>query len=110
MRDLSGRLVDRGGLPLAGALLTCNRPILFEERTTIGVRQGGPPLVHQRTDKDGRFRISGLVPGLKYNLKVCKDGRFAGRVAADVSTRAGEVKELGDIKVEGLNSRPERGP
>ena len=27
---LSGRLVDRGGLPQAGALLTCNRPILFE--------------------------------------------------------------------------------
>ena len=53
-----------------------------------------------RTDKDGRFRISGLVPGLKYNLKVFKDGRFVGNVAADVSTRAGEVKELGDFTVE----------
>ena len=53
-----------------------------------------------RTDKDGRFRISGLVPGLKYSLQVFKDGRFAGRVAADVSTRAGEVKELGDFTAE----------
>ena len=60
----------------------------------------GPSPRPSRTDKDGRFRISGLVPGLKYTLTVWKDGRFAGRVAADVSIRAGEVKELGDIKAE----------
>ena len=96
----SGRLVDRGGLPQAGALLICNRPIPFEDRGGYASSRRGPSRSSMRTDKDGRFRISGLVPGLKYNLEVLKDGRFAGRVAADVSTRAGEVKELGDFKAE----------
>ena len=105
---LSGRLVDRGGLPQAGALLTCDRPILFGEDGAKFDKGALPSSI--RTDKDGRFRVSGLVPGLKYTLTAWKDGRFAGRAAADVSIRAGEVKELGDIKAERLNSRPERGP
>jgi hypothetical protein len=94
----SGRLVDRGGLPQAGALLKCNRPILFEEDDKA-FEMGALPS-SMRTDKDGRFRFSGLVPGLKYSLYVYQDGRLAGRVAADVSTRAGEVKELGDFTAE----------
>ncbi len=93
---LSGRLVDRGGLPQAGALLTCNRPILFREDGAELDKGALPPSI--RTDKDGRFRTSGLVPGLKYTLTAWKDGRFAGRAAEDVGIRAGEVKELGDIK------------
>jgi hypothetical protein len=100
----SGRVVDRGGVPLAGALLICNRRIPVEdlgEEDRIFEKGALPASVSSmRTDKDGRFRISGLVPGLKYNLKVFKDGRFAGNVAADVSTRAGVVKELGDFTVE----------
>ncbi len=95
---LSGRLVDRGGLPQAGALLTCDRPILFGEDGAKFDKGALPSSI--RTDKDGRFRVSGLVPGLKYTLTAWKDGRFAGRAAADVIIRAGEVKELGDIKAE----------
>jgi hypothetical protein len=95
---LSGRIVDRGGLPQAGALLTCSRPILFGEDGADFDKGALPSSI--RTDKDGRFRTSGLVPGLKYTLTAWKDGRFAGRAAADVSTRAGEVKELGDIEAE----------
>jgi RNA polymerase sigma factor (sigma-70 family) len=94
----SGRIVDRGGLPLAGALLNCNRPLLLEDEDKAFDKGALPSSM--RTDKDGRFRFSGLVPGLKYSLEVFKDGRFAGRVAADVSTRAGEIKELGDFTVE----------
>jgi len=97
----SGRLVDRGGLPQAGALLYCNRTIPVEDLEDLDrtLDKGALPS-SIRTDKDGRFRFSGLVPGLKYSLEVYQDGRFAGRVAADVSTRAGEVKELGDFTAE----------
>ena len=97
----SGRLVDRGGLPQAGALLTCNRTVFSEDLEDLDktLDRGALPS-SMRTDKDGRFRFSGLVPGLKYSLRVFQDGRFAGRVAADVSTRAGEVKELGDFTAE----------
>ena len=93
---LSGRLVDRGGLPQAGALLTCDRPILFGEDGAEFDKGALPSSIE--TDKDGRFRVSGLVPGLKYTLTAWKNSRFAGRAAEDVSIRAGEVKELGDIK------------
>jgi hypothetical protein len=97
----SGRLVDRGGLPQAGALLICNRRIPVEDFADLDktLDQGALP-ASMRTDKDGRFRFSGLAPGLKYNLEVFTDGHFAGRVAAGVSTRAGEVKELGDFTAE----------
>ena len=95
---LSGRLVDRGGLPLAGALLTCERPILFGEDVAEFDKGALPSNI--KTDKDGRFRVSGLVPGLKYTLKAWKDSRFAGRAATDLIIRAGEIKELGDIKAE----------
>jgi protocatechuate 3,4-dioxygenase beta subunit len=95
---LSGRVLDRGGLPLAGALLRCNRPILFGEDGAEFDNGALPSSI--RTDKDGRFRTSGLVPGLKYTMTAWKDGRFAGRAAADVIIRAGEVKELGDVKAE----------
>jgi hypothetical protein len=97
----SGRLLDRGGLPQAGAVLKCNRTVFAEELEDLDktLERGALPS-SMRTDKDGRFRFSGLVPGLKYSLNVYQDGHFAGRVAADVSTRAGEVKELGDFTAE----------
>jgi hypothetical protein len=97
----SGRLVDPGGLPQAGALLNCNRPLLFEDEDKAFDKGALPSSM--RTDKDGRFRITGLVPGLKYNLEVFKDSRFVGIVPANVSTRAGEVTELGDFKAEDWN-------
>jgi RNA polymerase sigma factor (sigma-70 family) len=92
---LTGRLVDRGGLPQAGARLTCDRPILFGEDGAEFDKGALPSSM--RTDKDGRFRAFGLVPGLKYTLTAWKGSRFAGRVATDTIIRAGEVKELGDI-------------
>ncbi len=93
---LSGRVVDRGGLPQAGARLTCDRPILFGGDGAEFDKGALPSNIN--TDKDGRFRVSGLVPGLKYTLTAWKDSRFAGRAIENVSIRAGEVKELGDIK------------
>jgi hypothetical protein len=93
---LSGRVVDRGGLPQAGARLTCDRPILFGGDGAEFDKGALPSNIN--TDKDGRFRVSGLVPGLKYTLTAWKDSRFAGRAIEDVSIGAGEVKELGDIK------------
>ena len=97
----SGRLVDRVGLPLAGALLTCNRTILDQDLEDLDrtLDKGAFP-ASIKTDKDGPFRLSGLVPGLEYSLMVFKDGRRVGRVPADLTTRAGEVKELGDFTVE----------
>jgi hypothetical protein len=49
-----------------------------------------------KTDKDGRFRFEGLVPGYKYPL-----GRLdLPRILAEVVVEPGKDKDLGDIKVD----------
>ncbi len=63
----SGRLVDRNGLPQAGAQLFSNRTIFPEElEDEAPTFDKGDLPSNIKTDKDGRFRVSGLVPGLKY--------------------------------------------
>src|SRR5207245_1487052 len=65
---VSGRLVDTDGRSRRRALDTLER--MFgsgvEDLTTVG----SLPTRSFSTDQDGRFRIEGLVPGLKYNLSV----------------------------------------
>ena len=93
---LIGRLVDDGGLPQAGARMTCDRP---DDRGDSRFEKGSLPFPI-KTDSDGRFRVSGLVPGLKYSLGVWKGGMIAGEAAKDVMIKPGETKDLGDIKAE----------
>jgi hypothetical protein len=91
---LTGRLVD-DGLPLAGVQMTCDRPY---EGGDSRFEKGSLP-VPIKTDKDGRFRVSGLVPGLKYSLRVWKGVMIAGTPVKDMIIGAGETKDLGDVKV-----------
>jgi RNA polymerase sigma factor (sigma-70 family) len=55
-----------------------------------------------RPDKEGRFRIEGLIPGLKYNLSVLK-GYYGLQIvngkSKDLTIAAGETKDLGEIRV-----------
>lgn len=58
--DLSGRVLDRRGKPLANALLDfwhCDDAGLYDTR---GFRLRG----HQLTDAQGRYRLDTIVPGL----------------------------------------------
>ena len=66
----------------------------------------GRPDPEPATDDDGRFTVSGLIPGLKYNL-VWKDAQRArppatddwkGIVFRDVVFKAGEDKDVGEVK------------
>jgi hypothetical protein len=94
---LTGRLVDGDGLPLAGAQMTCGLPY---EGGDARFEKGSLPSAI-KTDQDGRFRVSGLVPGLKYSLGVTKGRMNLGEALKNVITKAGETKDLGDIKVGG---------
>jgi hypothetical protein len=86
---VTGRVVDGGGKPLSGVLLSAEDPF-----------RGRPLLTdsHQ-TDKEGRFRIEGLAPGVKYTIKMVRNGKDAGQVSEGLTIRAGETRDLGDVQL-----------
>jgi hypothetical protein len=78
---LTGRVVSADGEPRGDA-----------EIHGIVLPQGYPKL-----DKDGRFKIEGLIPGKTYTLELLKDYTLRGIVAKDVKVGRGEAKDLGDL-------------
>ncbi len=51
------------------------------------------------TDRDGKFTISGLAPGLFYSLHVIRGSRLLGTPIEDVTVGPGETKDLGDLTI-----------
>jgi RNA polymerase sigma factor (sigma-70 family) len=93
---LAGRLVTLQGDPLAGARVTCGA-ILKDKGQTVH-----PTALDVRTGKDGRFRIEGLKPGLKYGLNVTTGSyvrEIVGGEPKDLTIQAGQTKDLGDVTV-----------
>ena len=54
---------------------------------------------------DGRFRVEGLVPGLKYGGYAVESAMVLGDVFRDVTVAPGETKDLGDLKVQPFKPR-----
>jgi RNA polymerase sigma factor (sigma-70 family) len=82
--SVRGRLVTPDGVPM----------------TNVSIGIGSLPRV--QPGKDGKFRIDGLAPGLKYNLSVTKESYLlesSGKGVKDLTTRPGETKDLGDVEV-----------
>ena len=94
---VTGRLVDGDGKPLAGVKVRRFYPTL----PPPGMRANGKEFV---TDADGRFRVEGLLPEQKHRLALAgpKEGikLDAGAALKDLSTPAGRVKDLGDVRVQ----------
>lgn len=91
---LTGRLVDANGNPRPGVVLQPLAPRQGEYRYDV-------PVKRRMTDSDGRFRITGLVPGVGYSLgvleRVDNANRFT-RVAEGVVATQGQTIDLGDVK------------
>jgi hypothetical protein len=80
---LTGRLIMARGEPLTGVTVSCKAGNAFP-------------------DKQGRFRIEGLIPGRKYNLYVSREGLsqpIVGGEPKDLTVKPDETKDLGDLKV-----------
>jgi RNA polymerase sigma factor (sigma-70 family) len=87
---ITGRLVDEGGKPLAGILV-------HSFRSSGGDKDSVPVYVPVSvpTDKDGKFRIRGQIPGSGYYLIV--DGPVS--IAKDLTLKAGQTTDLGEVRV-----------
>jgi RNA polymerase sigma factor (sigma-70 family) len=104
--SLTGRVVDAQGKPWAGLqvkveltrLITAYKDLPWEVLDKLG-----PVLtVVQTTDRDGKFRIEGLLPGLKYNLVVTEEEIRPGvriiQYLENVSVKPGKTLKAGDLK------------
>jgi hypothetical protein len=94
----SGRVLDRDGQPVAGLRAVLDR-VDYHGRIGHGRSDGEGGCQVIITDKDGRFRVEGLVPGQEYRVSR-HSGRRPGYLSlyAPVIVKPGEHKDMGDIK------------
>lgn len=95
---VTGRVLDREGQPIAGADVNLSSPDrdaselyrLLDQRRKI---------IH--TDKDGRFRIEGIVPEVKFQLSIQRGRTFlVGEPRIGIrQVKPGETINLGDVRV-----------
>ena len=88
---IRGRLLDKGGLPIAGA------PI---RGSNIIDNNLGRPEFAIDTDDDGRFEIPGIVPGQSYSAFTVIEMRGVPQVFKTIVVDNADVRDLGDIKLE----------
>jgi hypothetical protein len=103
---LAGRLLDAEGKPLAGVQVSAQLSFKPEDNKDLptDIQFNGRfwfKLItgEATTDKDGKFRIEGLVPGLKYLLNVKKEMEFlTDYTREDLTVESGKAKDLGELK------------
>jgi beta-lactamase regulating signal transducer with metallopeptidase domain len=93
---VTGRLVDANGKPVQASLAP---PRKLPGSDADDDERGIP---ETRSDAEGRFRIGSLLPGLRYSAEVRGgegDSEVLGKAFANVVLRAGEVRDVGEIRV-----------
>jgi RNA polymerase sigma factor (sigma-70 family) len=85
--SVAGRLLDQDGEPAAGAVVRLDPE---------SVPDAGSPKV--KTDRQGRFRIDGLLPGEKYQARLGPPP-FGQYLSSSFTLKPGETKDLGDVQV-----------
>jgi RNA polymerase sigma factor (sigma-70 family) len=96
--SITGRLLDLDGLPITGVNIT---PSGEKGTTSELYRHLSPQAELPRTDKDGRFRVDGLVPEVKFSLGLHK-GRtyYIGEPRIGLrQVESGKTLDLGDVRV-----------
>jgi RNA polymerase sigma factor (sigma-70 family) len=92
---VTGRLVNADGEPCAGTYVN---PMAGDRHIAY------PPQNQIKTDKDGTFRVAGMVPGVNYQLHyahISAEGRIEakdlGIIAEDLILKEGESRDLGSV-------------
>jgi hypothetical protein len=103
---LVGRVVDAEGKPLAGLKVSTHLSFKPEDYKDLPAdlrlnMQFWGKLINGEatTDEDGKFRVEGLVPGLKYLLNVKRGTEFLPSCTReDLAVESGKAKDLGELK------------
>jgi RNA polymerase sigma factor (sigma-70 family) len=101
---LTGRVVDAAGKPKPGISVALRfepkQLLTFPEEHIFGIFFQVLGTKDAITDKDGRFRIEGLVEGLKYDLNLGSGKSFIRRARKELAGKPGAVVDVGEIKME----------
>jgi RNA polymerase sigma factor (sigma-70 family) len=96
--QVSGRLLDTDGNPLDGVEVSINPTEEVGSELYRFAKPSGKPT---RTDKDGRFRVGGVVPGMKFWLGLRRNQTFLvgePRIGTK-QVKPGQALDLGDVRV-----------
>jgi RNA polymerase sigma factor (sigma-70 family) len=97
--SVAGRIVDDDGRPRPGMTLQSTDGSIVKHPEDSDILPWTDWNGGVRLGNDGRFRVEGLVPGLKYNASAAEPFKLAGKLFVSVIVTAGEAKDLGDLKV-----------
>jgi hypothetical protein len=99
---VTGRVVDSTGRPLAGIWIWPWTPDVVLNKhiplTALGVLS---PPGFRKTDADGKFRLEGLLPAVKYHLYTSGKAGAIQLTTGGVSVESGKVEHLGDLRTKG---------
>jgi RNA polymerase sigma factor (sigma-70 family) len=103
----TGRLLDAEGRPWAGLTVKAEltrKIVEYRDLPWELIDQFGPiTAVTRTTDAQGRFRLDGLLPGLKYNLVFSdgaelKPGTIVPYHYEDLTVESGKTRDVGALK------------
>jgi hypothetical protein len=57
------------------------------------------------TDAEGRFRITGLVSGLNYSLRIREEGKDIGEIRKEISIKPGATVDLDKNKMKASSGK-----
>jgi RNA polymerase sigma factor (sigma-70 family) len=113
---LSGRAIDAEGRPWQGVQLTVSLNLDATDRKTLPyeaqtwapfIAVGKNELFNRlgTTDGDGKFRVEGLLPGLRYEMqplvpgiKKAVDAKRPFAIQRGLTVKGGETKDIGDLR------------
>jgi hypothetical protein len=97
---ITGRLVDADGKPKVDIQIQGDWPISLWQEDSKGepIRRD---MQHCQTDREGRFRIEGLAPGMTYSPSAWnrRTGEFLGAQVFEATVQPGQTTDLGDVKL-----------
>jgi RNA polymerase sigma factor (sigma-70 family) len=96
---VTGRLREADGTPLAGAEVSVNARTRVARKLYRFARPSGKPAV---TDPDGRFTLTGVVPGVSFSVQVRKGEQYfrSKPNPGPLKLKPGESRDLGNRTVE----------